>query len=103
MNEFNKKREEATPESEYAFRSVISGETKTKLWSIIALTLSILSVALCYFGWVGIIFSVLALGMAIFSRKRLGYFDKMTLASIIVAIFGAVFSVAMLILKSIGM
>jgi hypothetical protein len=100
MSEF-KNNNTMPDEEEYVYRTVMDGKTPTRLFSVISLVLSIIGMALCYFGWWGISFGTAGIVMAIVSRKRLGYFDKITLGSIILSIFAIVFSVAMLILRSI--
>jgi hypothetical protein len=97
-----KNNETMPDEEEYVYRMVMDGKTPTRLWSIISLVLSIVAMALCYFGWVGMSFGILGLVIAFVSRKMLGYFDKITLSSIIVAIFAIVFSMAMVILRSVS-
>lgn len=101
MNEFEKETHENS-DGEYAYKAVMDGKVKTRLWSIISLALGILSVAFCFIGWLGIAFSVAALVVAIISRKDLGYFNKITLGGIITSIFGLVFSITMLILTSLS-
>ncbi len=99
MSELNNKNT-MPEEEEYVYRTVMDGKTPTRLWSVISLVLSAIAMALCYFGWWGISFGIAGIVMAIVSRKKLGYFDKMTLGSIILAIFAVVFSIAMLMLRS---
>jgi hypothetical protein len=89
-----KNNETMPDEEEYVYRTVMDGKTPTRLWSIISLVFSIVATSGCYLGWPGILLGILGLAIAIVSRKLLGYFDKMTLSSIIVAIFAIVFSVA---------
>lgn len=101
MSEFNNNNT-MPDEEEYVYKTVIDGKKPTRLWSVISLVSSVLAMALCYFGWFGMSFGILGLAMAVVSRKKLGYFDKITLGSIILAIFAVVFSVAMLIFKSIA-
>lgn len=101
MNEFEKRTEE-TGEGEYAYRAVMNGKAQTRLWSIISLALGALSLILCFTGWVGIVLSIAAVAMAIFSRKNLGYFDKLTLGGIITSIFGFVFSITVMIMNSLS-
>jgi hypothetical protein len=101
MNE-NKNNNAMPDEGEYVYKTVMDGKAPTRLWSVISVTLSVIALALCFLGWWGIGFSVLGLAMAIVSRKSLGYFDKITLTSIIVSIFATVFSVAVLIFNSIS-
>jgi hypothetical protein len=44
----------------------------------------------------------IALAFAIVSRKMLGYFDRITLASLIVSIFAMVFSIVFTVMNSIS-
>ncbi len=102
MNEFENRTEETT-EGEYAYKAVMNGKVKTRLWSIISLLLGALSIILCFTGWVGLGFSIAAAVMAIVSRKSLGYFDKLSVSGIIVSIFGLVFSVAAVVVGSLSL
>lgn len=100
MSEFNKKN--INDEDEYVYKAVIDGKSPTRLWSVISLILSVIAFALSFLGWPGIACGILGLSMAIVSRKMLGYFDKITLGSIIASIFAVVFSVAVMIFKSLS-
>ena len=102
MNE-NKKNNNIISDEEYVYKTVMDGKTPTRLWSVISVGLSVLALALCFFGWWGIAFGIFGLVIAVVSRKKLGYFDKITLASIIISIFATVFSVATIIFNSIGL
>ena len=101
MNE-NKNNNVMADEGEYVYKTVMNGKAPTRLWSVISISLSVSALALCFFGWWGIAFSILGLAIAIVSRKLLGYFDKITLASIIISIFAMVFSVAVLVFNSLA-
>ena len=87
---------------EYAYKSVMGEKNKTRLWSVISLTLAVLALALCFLGWVGMALCTIALAFAIVSRKMLGYFDRITLASLIVSIFAMVFSIVFTVMNSIS-
>ena len=101
MSEFDKN--EGMPEGgEYAYKSVMGGKAKTRLWSVISLALAVLALVLCFLGWVGMALCTIAVAFAIVSRKVLGYFDKITLASLIVSIFAMVFSSVFTIMNSIS-
>ncbi|MBQ8879310.1 MAG: DUF4190 domain-containing protein [Clostridia bacterium] len=73
-------------------RIVIEPRSRSKAWSVVALILSILSVVCCCIDWFGVVCGVLALVFSIISRRSLGYFDGLSIAAIIVSIFGIVFS-----------
>ncbi len=85
--------EENGTESTYAYKKVIRNKEQRRTFSVISIALAVLSILLAYFSWVGLVLGLLAIGAGIISRKNLGYFDKLTLAAIIVAIFGVVFSI----------
>ena len=72
-------------------KMVIEPKSRSKAWSVSALIVSILSLICCCFGWFGIICGVLGIVFAIISRRSIGYFDGLSIASIIVSIFGIVF------------
>ena len=101
MSEFDKN--EGMPAGgEYAYKSGMGGKGKTRLWSVISLSLAILALVLCFLGWVSMALCTIAVAFAIVSRKMLGYFDKITLASLIVSIFAMVFSAVITIIGFLG-
>jgi hypothetical protein len=85
-------------EQEYAFQMVTrNGKPKTKGWAVASMVLGIISVVCCCFGWSGILLGVGAVILAIVSRRNLGYFDGMTIAGLILGIFGFVFGTMIVI------
>ena len=75
---------------------------KSRLWSVLALIAAVLSILLCYFAPVpGIVLGALAIALCIVSRLRIGYFDGFSIAALICAIFGIVFSISFIILSAI--
>ena len=92
---------EATADSDFAYKSVIGSKRNTRLWSIISFVLAILSIPFCAVPIAGIIMGLGAIAFSLYSKKCLGYFDGLSLAGLMIGIFGAVFSVAALILKNI--
>lgn len=79
-----------------AYKAVIEPKSRSKAWSVAALIVSIASVMCCCFGWFGFVAGVLGIIFAVVSRKTLGYFDGLSVTSIIISIFGVVFSVLIL-------
>lgn len=71
---------------------------KTYLWSVIALVLSLCSVLVSIFHWIGAVLAVAAIVFAVIARVKLGYFDTFTVIAIIASIFGVVFCVANVLL-----
>ena len=70
---------------------------KTIVWSLASMILGIVSIVCSLFGWVGLIFGIAAVVLAIVSRLNLGYFDKMSVLGLIFGIFGIVFGAAIII------
>lgn len=83
------KREES---GEFVYRKVMKKDEKKRNWSVFALALAILSLCFVLIPWVSFVMSALSIGSAVVSRIKLGYFDKITLTALIIAIFGIVFS-----------
>lgn len=94
--EFNEKEnlttENPEEETEYAYKNVIPDKQHRRTWSVASLVLGILSVLCSYFSWFGLILGLVSAGASLVSRKNLGYFDKLSLTALIIAIFGVVFS-----------
>ena len=82
--------------NEYGTHDVYSAnygeQNKTRSWSVAALVLSIVSILCCCVYWLGLFTGIFAVVCAIVSRRKLGYFDGLSVGAIIVAIFGIVFS-----------
>lgn len=90
-------REEPQGEDGYAYKTVIKNKQNRRTWSVVSIVLAVLSILLLYFPIVSLILGALSVGAGAVSRINLGYFDKLTLAGIIIGIFGIVFSIAGLI------
>ena len=84
-----------------ANRSVNSGKTQSRAWSVAALVLGIFSILCCCSYLVAGICGILAIVTAIVSRKNLGYFDGLSIAGLIIAIFGLVFVVTGIIVDTV--
>lgn len=72
------------------------GKPKTMGWSVVSLVSGIISVICCCLGVTGIILGAVAIISSIISRKTLGYFDGLSIAGLILGIFGLVFGVSIL-------
>ena len=100
--EYKETSAEEKNESDYAFKSVIKKDmTNRRTISVVSLILAVLSVLFFRIPWVGLILAILSVGGAGWSRKNLGYFDKISLAAIIVGIFGVVFALCGIIFAEI--
>lgn len=84
--------EELGTDSEYVYKKVINNKEQRRTWSVVSILLAVLSVVLCYFSWAGLILGLASVGAAVIFRIKLGYFDKLSLVALILAIFGVVFA-----------
>ncbi len=103
VSDFEDKSKDAITENEVAVDTnerydeiFDSTRLKTAGFSVASVVLGILSVVCCFFFWCGIIFGVLAIVLSVISRRVLGYFDKMSIAGLIVGIFGVCFGALMI-------
>ncbi len=82
-------------ENEYSYNQVnMPPKPKTLGWSVASMVVGILSVVCCCFGYTGIIFGLGAIILSIVARKSLGYFEGMSIAGLVLGIFGLVFGVS---------
>lgn len=93
-NENEKKTPEVDEENEYVYKSVMEGKAKSRSWSAASLLISCASILCCCTPWCSVVFGVLAIVFAVISRSKIGYFDGLSIAGLIIGIFGVVFGVA---------
>ena len=67
---------------------------KSRGWSVASLVLSIVSVVCCCLPVLSIVLGALSILFAIISRVNLGYFDGLSIAGLVVGIFGLVMGVS---------
>lgn len=84
------------------YRLPSSERARTRIWSVLSLTLAILSALLCPFWQAGIILAVLSVGTSLLSRRLLGFFDSIALWGLIIGIFGCVFCLSSMIFDLTG-
>ena len=75
---------------------------RSLIFSLCSLILALLSVFIFVFYIPSIIFAIFSAALAIIARRRLGYFDRLSLVGFTIAIFGFVFAVGAGILDSLG-
>lgn len=72
------------------------GSPRSRFLSVASMILGIISVALSFTGWWALIVGVAAILLSMASRRNLKYFDRMSIAGLILGIFGLVFGGAFL-------
>ena len=78
----------------YAQTPNLNNSNPSRAWSVAALVLGILSILCCCSYVITAVMVVLAIVCAVVSRKNLGYFDGISIAGLITAIFGFVILVS---------
>ena len=91
----------ATDEVEY-YDLPDSPEERRRGWSVISFFAGILSVLLCPIYIAGFVFAVLSVVGALVSRKKLGFFDTLALAGLLIGIVGTVFCAFSLVVDLTG-
>lgn len=89
--------QENIEENEHIYKTVMEMKNQSRAWSVASLVVSIVSLLCCCLGWPGIVLGALAIVFSVLSRRNIGYFDGLSIAGLIVGIFGVVFSGSMLI------
>ncbi len=100
IDEYEEKKEDSAEEY-YDLPPAI--RSRTLIWSVISLALGILSLLLCPFYYVSLVFAAAGVVCAIISRKNLGFFDKLAVLGIIFGIMGFVFGIFSLVASVIGL
>jgi hypothetical protein len=84
-------------EQDYAFHTLMkNGRPKTIGWSVASLVVGVISLVCCCLGWSGVVLGALAVVFAILSRRMLGYFDGLSIAGMVLGIFGFVLGAALI-------
>ena len=78
-------------------------KSRTLIWSALAIVFAALCIFLCKFYYVGIAFSLLAVGAALLSRKTLGFFEKYAILGIIFGIGGFILNIFSMIMQLVGL
>lgn len=66
-------------------------KSRSRGFAIASLVLGILSLVCCCISYAGLVMATLAIIFAIVSRKKMGYFDSLAIAGLIVGIIGVIF------------
>lgn len=85
----------------YVYKNVIKNNKDRRTFSVMALIMAILSLGFFWVPWVSFGLSGVSVILSLISRKKLSYFDFMSLWGIIISIFAIVFSATAVILTNI--
>ena len=84
-------------ENEYETEEKVEPKKKSRIWSVLALIVAVLSVVLFFVPAVSITLGIVAVALTVVSRLSIGYFDNYGIAAIIVGIFGVVFGISYIV------
>lgn len=79
------------------------GAARNMIWSLLSLIFGILSVVTCQVYVLSMILASLGVGASLYSRKRFGYFDKLSVVGLIISIFGLVFGFSAMVISLSGL
>ncbi|MBO5009691.1 MAG: DUF4190 domain-containing protein [Clostridia bacterium] len=101
-NEFEEKEaEKQNKEEKFIYKDLFKEKNNTRVWSLASLLAAVLSVIFCFLPVLGIILSLFSVALSVISRRVLGYFDGLSIAGLIVGIFGFVFGIGYSILQAV--
>lgn len=77
-------------------------KSRTRLWSVLSVVASALSVLLCAFYYVSLPLALMGIGLSLFSKMKLGYFDRCGTIGLVVGIVGCVFGIFSIVGSCLG-
>ena len=77
-------------------------KSRSRIWSVTSFALGVLSLALCVFYYVSLVFAIGSLISSLISRKNLGFFERYAIIGLILGIMGCVCGVFSGIASAIG-
>ncbi len=102
ITDFDEKEvEKDNKEEKFAYKSIFKENKNTRVWSLASVIAAVLSVIFCFLPVLGIIFSLFSVAFSFVSRRVLGYFDGLSIAGLVIGIFGFVFCIGYSILQAV--
>ena len=84
----------------YTFQTVMDIKSRNRGFAIASMVLGIFSILCCCSIYIGLITGILAVTFAIISRVRMGYFDGMAIAGLVLGIIGLVFTISIIVVDA---
>ena len=89
-------------ESEQYYELPLAIKSRSLIWSVISFASGVLSLALCVFYYVSLIFALGSVMTSLISRKNLGFFERYAIIGLILGIMGFVFGISSFIANMLG-
>ena len=102
LEDFEPEMTKADDSDEY-YELPLAIKSRTLIWAVISFAAGILSLALCPFYYVSLVFVAVAVITSLISRHNLGFFEKYSIMGLVFGIMGFVFSAFSLVADMIGL
>lgn len=93
---------EKTDESDEYYELPLAIKSRSLIWAVIAFAFGILSLALCPFYYVSLVFAAGSVAASLVSRKNLGFFERYSIIGLVLGMMGVVCGIFSAIVTSIG-
>ena len=108
LSDGTEREEELEPEvendesSDEYYELPLALKSRSLIWSAISFVAGVLSLAICTFYYVSLVFAVASIVSSLISRKNLGFFERYSIIGLILGIMGIVFGISSAIAISLG-
>ena len=108
LSDGTEREEELEPEvendesSDEYYELPLALKSRSLIWSAISFVAGVLSLAICTFYYVSLVFAVVSIVSSLISRKNLGFFERYSIIGLILGIMGILFGISSAIAISLG-
>ena len=92
----------ALDSSEEYYELPLALRSRSLIWSVISFVAGVLSLALCSFYYVSLVFAVGSILSSLISRRNLGFFERYSIIGLVLGIMGVVCGIFSAIVNSLG-
>ena len=92
----------APDSSEEYYELPLALRSRSLIWSVISFVAGVLSLALCSFYYVSLVFAVGSILSSLISRRNLGFFERYSIIGLVLGIMGVVCGIFSAIVNSLG-
>lgn len=94
--------ESVSDSSEEYYELPLALRSRSLIWSVISFVAGVLSLALCSFYYVSLVFAVGSILSSLISRRNLGFFERYSIIGLVLGIMGVVCGIFSAIVNSLG-
>ncbi len=93
---------ESDDSSDEYYELPLAIKSRSLVWSVISFVAGVLSLAICTFYYVSLVFAAVSIVSSLISRKNLGFFERYAIIGLVLGIMGIVFGISSAIAASLG-